>query len=214
MIRILHIDFRLAKLLYKEWHRHCPNLTGHRKSFLLIEDTEKWKKTFSVSLMNGDELNLLNWYVDDYEHENQFIIKPNGDDDEQFLWSFGKIIGICSIGNPVARFKDKKTFELNRVCYAPNWKPKTNTQRKYHSKLIREAVKEFSKYHHWNKIITYIHEKESGNYLYYAGFKEDKIIKYSENAKGWNNRPNRNKADKETKIRFVLINKANIKTAE
>ena len=48
----------------------------------------------------------------------------NGD---PLLSCLGKIIGILSIGNPVARFKKQNIFEIIRICFLlPNFNPYKN----------------------------------------------------------------------------------------
>ena len=134
--------------------------------------------------------------------ENEIEIRLD-DNNDQVIYTKGKVIGICSIGNTIARFKDKNIFEITRICFPSYFKPKNNKEKKYPSKFIRESIKDFKKNYKVSKLVTYIHNWQSGKYLEYAGFKKDKLIIYSNNFKGWSNRPNRNKPDLKPKIRFV-----------
>ena len=53
------------------------------------------------------------------------------------------------------------------------------------------------------KIVTYIHENQSGKYLEHAGFNFDKLITYKPNQKGWGSR-SKKKSDLKSKKRFIL----------
>ena len=118
------------------------------------------------------------------------------------LYSLGKILGILSIGNPVARFKDKNIFEITRVCFHPNFNPLKDGF-ELPSYFVKQAIKEFGAWYKFNKIITYIHKWQKGKYLEFAGFKKDKDISYSKNSKGWSNRPDRSDSDLKPKVRYV-----------
>ena len=123
------------------------------------------------------------------------------DDGDWYLYTRGQIVGICTIGRPVARWTDPKVYEFTRICF--NFEPKTNKERKYYSKLIREAMRDFQIDNQVSKFVTYIHANQSGRYLEYAGFHKDKFIEYGASAKGWANRSNRAHSDLKPKCRFI-----------
>ena len=216
-IRILPLDFQLAKIIYQEHHRTTNIPIGHKQSYVLIQDTfdefgnRKYEKICDTTCFDDVFENYMNKnYPDGSWDEDILWMADEGGDPH--LWSLGKIIGICSIGNPVARFTEKNVYEINRICFLRYSELKTNFEKKLPSKLVREAVKDFKNLYKTNKIYTYIHKWENGKYLEYAGFRKDKVIKYSQNCKGWNNRPNRKKSNLENKIRFVADDKIQTST--
>ena len=193
-MKIVPIKFSLAKAIYNLYHKTNIAPIGHRKSYVALEGNQ-WHKLGYAELL-FDDLEDLDFL------ENEIEIRLD-DNNDQVIYTKGKVIGICSIGNTIARFKDKNIFEITRICFPSYFKPKNNKEKKYPSKFIRESIKDFKKNYKVSKLVTYIHNWQSGKYLEYAGFKKDKLIIYSNNFKGWSNRPNRNKPDLKPKIRFV-----------
>ena len=193
-MKIIPIKFSLAKAIYNLYHKTNIAPIGHRKSYVALEGNQ-WHKLGYAELL-FDDLEGLDFL------ENEIEIRLD-DNNDQVIYTKGKVIGICSIGNTIARFKDKNIFEITRICFPSYFKPKNNKEKKYPSKFIRESIKDFKKNYKVSKLVTYIHNWQSGKYLEYAGFKKDKLIVYSNNFKGWSNRPNRNKPDLKPKIRFV-----------
>ena len=193
-MKIIPIKFSLAKAIYNLYHKTNIAPIGHRKSYVALEGNQ-WHKLGYAELL-FDDLEDLDFL------ENEIEIRLD-DNNDQVIYTKGKVIGICSIGNTIARFKDKNIFEITRICFPSYFKPKNNKEKKYPSKFIRESIKDFKKNYKVSKLVTYIHNWQSGKYLEYAGFKKDKLIVYSNNSKGWSNRPNRNKPDLKPKIRFV-----------
>lgn len=194
-MKIVPIKFSLAKAIYNLYHKTNIAPIGHRKSYVALEGNQ-WHKLGYAELL-FDDLEDLDFL------ENEIEIRLD-DNNDQVIYTKGKVIGICSIGNTIARFKDKNIFEITRICFPSYFKPKNNKEKKYPSKFIRESIKDFKKNYKVSKLVTYIHNWQSGKYLEYAGFKKDKLIIYSNNFKGWSNRPNRNKPDLKPKIRFVV----------
>ena len=194
-MKIVPIKFSLAKAIYNLYHKTNIAPIGHRKSYVALEGNQ-WHKLGYAELL-FDDLEDLDFL------ENEIEIRLD-DNNDQVIYTKGKVIGICSIGNTIARFKDKNIFEITRICFPSYFKPKNNKEKKYPSKFIRESIKDFKKNYKVSKLVTYIHNWQSGKYLEYAGFKKDKLIVYSNNFKGWSNRPNRNKPDLKPKIRFVV----------
>ena len=193
-MKIVPIKFSLAKAIYNLYHKTNIAPIGHRKSYVALEGNE-WNKLGYAELLFDD--------LEDFDFlENEIEIRVD-DNNDQVIYTKGKVIGICSIGNTIARFKDKNIFEITRICFPSYFKPKNNKEKKYPSKFIRESIKDFKKNYKVSKLVTYIHNWQSGKYLEYAGFKKDKLIVYSNNSKGWSNRSNRNKPDLKPKIRFV-----------
>ena len=193
-MKIVPIKFSLAKAIYNLYHKTNIAPIGHKKSYVALEGNQ-WHKLGYAELL-FDDLEGLDFL------ENEIEIRLD-DNNDQVIYTKGKVIGICSIGNTIARFKDKNIFEITRICFPSYFKPKNNKEKKYPSKFIRESIKDFKKNYKVSKLVTYIHNWQSGKYLEYAGFKKDKLIIYSNNFKGWSNRPNRNKPDLKPKIRFV-----------
>ena len=93
--------------------------------------------------------------------------------------------------------------KVTRICFPDYFEMKTNKQKKYPSKFIREATRMFQKEYEVSKFITYLHENQNGKYLEYAGFEIDHITKHSKNSKGWATRVGRRKGDTSTKLRFT-----------
>ena len=200
MVRVEHLYFPLAKVLYDSFHRTNKPPVGHKQSFILIKDTGSYEP---VSHYDCHDDLFTNWfdkaYPDNYWGDD-FVWKAD-DNGDPMLYSLGKILGILSIGNPVARFKDKNIFEITRVCFHPNFNPLKDCF-ELPSHFVKEATKEFGFHYDFSKIVTYIHKSQKGKYLEFAGFKKDKEMIYSKNFKGWSNRPNRNFCDLSPKIRF------------
>ena len=202
MIRVEHLHFPLARFFYDTFHRTNKPPVGHKQSFILIKDTGNYER---VSYYDYDDDEFYgSWLQKNYPNpcegdDFMWIADQNGD---PTLYSLGKILGILSIGNPVARFKDKNIFEITRVCFHPNFNPLKDGF-DLPSRFVKEAIKEFGFHYDFNKIVTYIHKSQKGKYLEFAGFKKDKDISYSENCKGWKNRPNRSGSNLKPKVRYV-----------
>ena len=105
MVRVEHLHFPLATVLYDSFHRTNKPPVGHKQSFILIKDTCSYEPVSNYDWY--DDL-FTKWFEKAY---------PNNYDGDDFLWSYnehgdptlyssGKILGLLSIGNPVARFKD------------------------------------------------------------------------------------------------------------
>ena len=191
-MKTIPVTLQLAKIFYSEFHRTNKPAAGHKKSYVALLGDE-WTKCIMVDPMDLPEA----WLKD--EHEDLRIRYDDAGD--WYLYTRGQIVGICTIGRPVARWKDPKVYEFTRICFEFN--PKTNKEKKYYSKFIRQAMSDFQLYHQVSKFVTYIHDYQSGRYLEYAGFKKDKHIKYSANNKGWATRPNRSHSDLKPKLRFI-----------
>ena len=191
-MKVVPVPLQLAKIFYSEFHKTNKPPVGHKKSYVALLGDD-WHKCIMVDPMNLPEA----WLKD--EHEDLRIRYADAGD--WYLYTIGQIVGICTIGRPVARWKDPKVYEFTRICFEFN--PKTNKEKKYYSKFIRQAMSDFQLYHQVSKFVTYIHDYQSGRYLEYAGFKKDKHIKYSANNKGWATRPNRSHSDLKPKLRFI-----------
>jgi|TARA_R100000149_G_scaffold63671_1_gene34791 hypothetical protein len=201
MINIEPIDFELAKILYKRYHRTNRPPVGHRKSFIIYNETEEWQKLFDADYSESDLHKWFNKYYYDNSYEDDFIIVSD-DAGDPHLYFKGKILGILSIGNPVARFKNKKVFEITRICFLPDFNPLKDGF-DLPSYFVKESIKYFNYDYKFDKIITYIHKDQKGKYLEFAGFKKDKEIIYSKKFRGWSNRPNRNFCNLAPKLRFT-----------
>ena len=206
-MKTIPVTLQLAKIFYSEFHRTNKPPVGHKRSY--------------VALL-GDEWNYLT-HVDYYENIPDSWNQPQDtswdDLDQDIITAFdecgdlcvytrGQIVGVCSSGRPVARWKDLNVHEITRICF--NFHPQSNKEKKYFSKLVREAIKDFAHNHEVSKFVTYIHDYQKGRYLEYAGFEKDKHVKYSKNSKGWATRNNRSFSDLRPKYRFVKNNSCNI----
>ena len=191
-MKIHKIDFGLAKFFYQEFHRTNEPPVGHKASYVgLVGDD--WTFLSYVDIWDLPD----SWLEDQHEE-----ICIRADEAGDFcLYTKGQIVGVCSIGRPVARWKDPGVCEITRICF--NFWPKTNKEKKYFSKLIRTAIDDFKIFNPVSKFVTYIHDNQSGRYLEYAGFQKDKHIKYSKNDKGWGSRENRASSDLSSKYRLI-----------
>ena len=201
-MRFDSVTLQLAKIFYREFHRTNKPPVGHKKSYLALLGDD-WHKCI---VLNPDNPYETFWHntalpIDWLEDKNYDFRIRQDDDGDWYLYTRGQIVGICTIGRPVARWTDPKVYEFTRICF--NFEPKTNKERKYYSKLIREAMRDFQIDNQVSKFVTYIHANQSGRYLEYAGFHKDKFIEYSASAKGWANRPNRSHSDLKPKYRFI-----------
>ena len=204
MIKILPLHFPLAKIIYNRFHRTNLAPIGHRESYILTKNTYD---EFGNANLDYDDEDFTKWFNEAYPDNNwgdEFVWSgdTNGD---PCLFSKYKILGILSIGNPVARFKDKSIFEITRICFLPHFNPLKDGF-DLPSYFVKESIKQFKDNYKFKKIITYIHESQKGKYLEFAGFKKNKRITYSKNCKGWANRPNRLKSNLQPKIRYVYDN--------
>jgi len=191
-VKIHRIDFGLAKIFYQEFHKTNKPPVGHKVSYVgLLGDDWNF-------LAYADALDISNSWLEDLHDDVRIRSDDAGD---LCVYTRGQIIGVCSIGRPVARWKDPGVYEITRICF--NFWPQSNKEKKYFSKFIRVAIDDFKRVEPASKFVTYIHDHQSGRYLEYAGFKKDKHIKYSENNKGWGSRQNRSSSDLSPKYRFI-----------
>lgn len=191
-MKIHRIDFGLAKIFYQEFHKTNKPPVGHKVSYVgLLGDDWNF-------LAYADALDISNSWLEDLHDDVRIRSDDAGD---LCVYTKGQIIGVCSIGRPVARWKDPGVYEITRICF--NFWPQSNKEKKYFSKFIRVAIDDFKRVEPASKFVTYIHDHQSGRYLEYAGFKKDKHIKYSENNKGWGSRQNRSSSDLSPKYRFI-----------
>jgi hypothetical protein len=191
-VKIHRIDFGLAKIFYQEFHKTNKPPVGHKVSYVgLLGDDWNF-------LAYADALDISNSWLEDLHDDVRIRSDDAGD---LCVYTKGQIIGVCSIGRPVARWKDPGVYEITRICF--NFWPQSNKEKKYFSKFIRVAIDDFKRVEPASKFVTYIHDHQSGRYLEYAGFKKDKHIKYSENNKGWGSRQNRSSSDLSPKYRFI-----------
>tara|TARA_R100001460_G_scaffold78045_1_gene118990 strand:- start:105 stop:722 length:618 start_codon:yes stop_codon:yes gene_type:complete len=201
-VKIHRIDFGLAKIFYREFHRTNKPPVGHKKSYLALLG-EDWHKCIVLNPDNPYETFWSNTALPkDWLEDLHDDVRIRSDDaGDLCVYTKGQIIGVCSIGRPVARWKDPGVYEITRICF--NFWPQSNKEKKYFSKFIRVAIDDFKRVEPASKFVTYIHDHQSGRYLEYAGFKKDKHIKYSENNKGWGSRQNRSSSDLSPKYRFI-----------
>ena len=195
-LKIRHIKFSLAKAIY-EWHHKTNNPPqGHQISYVALVGDD-WHYALPADYVKCQD----DWF-DDSNHDVKIRTDEAGD---LAVYTRGKIIGVCSIGNPVARWNDKKVKEITRICFTDYFHPVSNTERKYFSKLVREAMKDFVQSYEVSKFVTYIHDNQSGKYLEYAGMHKDHHKKYGASDKGWANRQGRAQSCLTGKYRFVKL---------
>ena len=192
-MKVVPVTLQLAKIFYSRFHRTNKPPVGHKKSYVALLGNQ-WTPCSKLFYLED----LPNEWLEDKNYDFRIRLDDDGD---WCLYTRGQIVGICTIGRPVARWKDPKVYEFTRICFEFN--PKTNKERKYYSKFIRQAMSNFEQNHKVSKFVTYIHDFQSGRYLEYAGFQKDKHIKYSANNKGWATRPNRSHSDLKPKLRFI-----------
>ena len=192
-MKVVPVTLQLAKIFYSRFHRTNKPPVGHKKSYVALLGNQ-WTACSKLFYLED----LPNEWLEDKNYDFRIRLDDDGD---WCLYTRGQIVGICTIGRPVARWKDPKVYEFTRICFEFN--PKTNKEKKYYSKFIRQAMSDFEQNHKVSKFVTYIHSYQSGRYLEYAGFHKDKHIKYSANNKGWTTRPNRSNSDLKPKYRFI-----------
>jgi hypothetical protein len=192
-MKVVPVTLQLAKIFYSRFHRTNKPPVGHKKSYVALLGNQ-WTACSKLFYLED----LPNEWLEDKNYDFRIRLDNDGD---WCLYTRGQIVGICTIGRPVARWTDPNVYEFTRICF--NFEPKTNKERKYYSKLIREAMRDFQIDNQVSKFITYIHANESGKYLEYAGFYKDKFIKYSASSKGWATRPNRAQPNLKPKYRFI-----------
>ena len=192
-MKVVPVTLQLAKIFYSRFHRTNKPPVGHKKSYVALLGNQ-WTACSKLFYLED----LPNEWLEDKNYDFRIRLDDDGD---WCLYTRGQIVGICTIGRPVARWKDPKVYEFTRICFEFN--PKTNKERKYYSKFIRQAMSNFEQNHKVSKFVTYIHDYQSGRYLEYAGFKKDKHINYSANDKGWATRENRSHSDLSSKYRFI-----------
>ena len=202
-MKTLPVTFPLAKIFNSEHHRTNKPPVGHKKSYVALLGDE-WNYLTHVDYYDNipdDWHTPIDTCWEDIELLDTDIVTAFDEGGDLCVYTRGQIVGICTIGRPVARWKDPKVYEFTRICF--DFRPKTNKERKYYSKFIREAMRDFQQDNEVSKFVTYIHDYQSGRYLEYAGFKKDKHIKYSANDKGWATRDNRSHSDLSSKYRFI-----------
>ena len=192
-MKVVPVTLQLAKIFYSRFHRTNKPPVGHKKSYVALVG-DQWTACSKLFYLED----LPNEWLEDKNYDFRIRLDDDGD---WCLYTRGQIVGICTIGRPVARWKDPGVYEFTRICFGFN--PKTNKERKYYSKFIRQSMSDFEQNYKVSKFVTYIHDYQSGRYLEYAGFQKDKHIKYSVNNKGWATRPNRSHSDLKPKIRFI-----------
>jgi hypothetical protein len=192
-MKVVPVTLQLAKIFYSRFHRTNKPPVGHKKSYVALLGNQ-WTACSKLFYLED----LPNEWLEDKNYDFRIRLDNDGD---WCLYTRGQIVGICTIGRPVARWTDPNIYEFTRICF--NFEPKTNKERKYYSKLIREAMRDFQIDNQVSKFITYIHANESGKYLEYAGFHKDKFIEYSASSKGWATRPNRAHPNLKPKYRFI-----------
>ena len=197
----VEIEFWLAKKIY-EWHHktHKPPV-GHMASFALLDDInldsqwgllyDAWEHEFGNDKSAFIEARDLQLMSDEYAHK-EIKLASRYDDNygDWMMYSLPRILGICSIGRPIARFKNPNVFEITRICFLEDFNPKTERKYTAPSKFITEATNLFKYFYQVPnaEFVTYIHANQSGEYLKYAGFSNDKIITYKPDSKGWGSR--------------------------
>ena len=206
-IAVKSVHFPLAKFLIERFHRTNKAPIGHRESFILMKNTNNYEP---VVICDDYDLYFSDWfhkaYPDPDKDYDDFIYSFTESGDPCLYSNGFKVLGILTIGNPVARFKEKNIFEINRICFLPSFNPLKDGF-ELPSYFVKEAIKQFNYNYDFNKIITYIHQQQKGKYLEYAGFKKDKNITYSTNSIGWGNRLKRSISNLKPKTRYVFENK-------
>tara|TARA_R100000995_G_C3430962_1_gene98501 strand:+ start:114 stop:719 length:606 start_codon:yes stop_codon:yes gene_type:complete len=192
-LRIVPIKFALAKQIYSWYHRTNKPPQGHKITYVAMRGDD-WFKCLPADLVDCQD----DWFDD----SNDDVMIRHDDCGDAWVYTRGEIIGVCSIGRPVARWNDKRVHEITRICFT-DFQPTSNAERKYFSKLVREAMKDFVSDHDVSKFVTYIHDWQSGRYLEYAGMHKDHHKKYSTSDKGWANRSGRSQSDLSGKFRFT-----------
>ena len=111
----------------------------------------------------------------------------------------GKLIGVVTAGQPIARaYDDGFTIEVTRCCVLEN-------ERNANSKLYAAAIRA-ARAMGYLRVISYTLPEESGSTLKAVGFVKDGMTKYNPN--GWNmpNRPRKTPERYPTgpKIRWII----------
>ena len=192
-MKVVPIKFALAKQIYSWHHRTNTPPQGHKMSYVALRGDD-WSYCLPADLVDCQD----DWFGD----SSYDVITRHNDCGDLSIYTRGEIIGVCSIGRPVARWADKRVHEITRICFT-DFTASNNAEKKYFSKFVREAMKDFVKYYDVSKFVTYIHDYQSGRYLEYAGLTKDQHKKYTANNKGWSTRPNRSRSDLSGKFRFT-----------
>ena len=208
---VKQITFYWAKEIYNFYHKTHLAPQGHKRSYVLLEDLRGCEFTshplmpFLLSDIESAESGIMKERLDDLLSDNNedFFVRLNDDGDHYIYSNKFRVLGICSIGRTVARFKDPNFYEITRICFLPDFDPKAEKKYSYPSKFIMKATDMFKDDFPDAKIVTYIHENQSGKYLEHAGFNFDKLITYKPNQKGWGSR-SKKKSDLKSKKRFIL----------
>lgn len=97
-----------------------------------------------------------------------------------------ELVGVAIVGNPVGRWKDGLTLEVNRTCVADGI-PNGNS-------MLYGACWRAAKALGWRRLITYTQDGESGASLRAAGWR---VIaeRPARHGVGWATRPRRKTAD-------------------
>ena len=120
-LKVLPVNFKLAKFLIDEWHRTNFAPVGHKASYIMIKETGNYEP---VAHPEASDF-FYNWFDEAYpdnDYGDDFIFQADENGDP-LVSSLGKIIGVVVIGRPVARFKDKNIMELTRICFNPKFNP-------------------------------------------------------------------------------------------
>ena len=202
-MKVVRIELWLAKIIYEYHHKtHLPPV-GHMGSFALVDDVD-WDRTWGTlynarhehfyndnqsAFIQARDLELMS---DEYYHpEIKLASRYDDNNGDWMMFSFPRILGICSIGRPVARFKDPNVLEITRICFLRDFDPKKERKYTYPSKFIQEVTNQVRLDIPEAKFVTYIHANQSGKYLEHAGFVNDKSIIYKPGDKGWGTRSKR-----------------------
>ena len=210
-MRVVPVKFSLAKSFYNLYHRTNLAPQGHKLSFVAL-DGDDWnyigltEELFDDLYEQEENEDIIHRQCElDICKDGSYKVIDGGRFTAWVTFTRGKVLGVCSIGNPVARFKEKVN-EITRICFPDYFVAKSNKEKKYYSKFIRESLKQYKEFYSFDKMVTYIHQNQSGKYLEYAGFVKDKLIKYSENSIGWSNRDGRTKRKPVNKYRYIWRN--------
>ena len=208
---VKEISFWLAKEIYNFYHKSHVAPQGHIRSYVLLEDLRGCEYTshplmpLILSDIEYAQSGIMEERLDELlsDKNEDLFVRVNDDGDYYIYSNKFRILGVCSIGRPVARFKDPNIYEITRICFLPDFNPKAERKYSYPSKFIIQATNMFKDYFPDARIITYIHEDQSGKYLEHSNFTFDKLITYKPNQKGWASRSNK-KSDLKSKKRFIL----------
>jgi len=203
-VKIQEIRFDLAKVFYNFYHRTNKAPAMAMRNYVALEGDD-WEFLGHMDLLFDDPAQAIK-LNDKYSGYLGIFLNDRGD---WTVYTKGKFLGILSINVPSSpKLNNQNIYELTRICFPDYFEMKTNKQKKYPSKFVRECLKMFQEEYEVNKFITYLHENQNGRYLQYAGFQIDHITKHSKNSKGWSNRAGRSQGNLSNKVRFTKKNEA------